>query len=420
MKRAFASAAMVVALSGSAGAQELSSKIGELIKFGTCDQALCLVTGAGTHGSHFINSAQVAGADLLTFLQSAITSSIASLPISSTSSGTTFSFVGGAPVATRTSAGPIFTERASTLGKKRVLAGINTSHIAYNKLRGNSTDSIAFNLGHQDVGNPGLGDPSFENDVIGIDINMKLSLQVTTAFATYGVTDKLDIGVAVPFVMATLKGSANGRVYSPTGSVSGFHFFGSAESPSLTATSSVDESASGIGDIAVRGKMQIAGNNSRGVAVLGDLRLPTGDSANFTGAGKTSFSVLLVASGTNGKLSHHANVGYAARGEGLTNAILATVGGDYMFNKSATVAADLLSSFQAGGTAGNLPPDIDLTSGTVAGSNIPNKKDNPIALSVGGRFLLGEFTGLANFLVPVKSGGLQAGLIWTLGIERTF
>jgi hypothetical protein len=424
MKRGFLSAAIFASLAGATSplaAQGLSAKIGELIKFGTCDQALCLVTGGGTHGSHFIESAQGAGADLLSFLTSAITTSVSSLPIGSTTSGTTFSFVGGAPVQNKTSAGPIFAERASTLGKGRILAGVNTSHIGFSKLRGISTDSIDINLGHQDVGAAGLGDPSFENDVIGIVMDMKLTLQVTTLFATYGLSDKLDVSVAIPFVMSSLDGSADGRIFSPTGSVSGFHFFGTAESPNLTATSAVDGSASGIGDIALRAKMHLAGTNSRGIAFLADVRVPTGDEQNFHGAGKLSASGILIASSTNGNFSHHANVGYASRtGEGQNNAILATLGFDYMLSKAATVAVDLLSQMQAGGTTGKLPATIPITGNPISGTNIPDKKDNPIGLSAGGRFLLGDFTVLANGLVPIKSGGLQSKFIWTLGVERTF
>jgi hypothetical protein len=41
-------------------------------------------------------------------------------------------------------------------------------------------------------------------------------------------------------------------------------------------------------------------------------------------------------------------------------------------------------------------------------------------LSVGGRFLLGNFTLIGNGLVPIVRGGLQAKFAWTLGIERTF
>src|SRR5438128_350599 len=115
-------AATTLALSiGSAQltAQGLAGSVADLIRFGSCAEALCVTTGAGAHGSHYLLSAQTAGDELLSFITGAMTASVGRLPISSTGGGTTFSFVGGAPVRSTTSAGPIFAERASTLGKGR-------------------------------------------------------------------------------------------------------------------------------------------------------------------------------------------------------------------------------------------------------------------------------------------------------------
>jgi hypothetical protein len=402
-------------------AQTLSGKIAEMIRFGNCAQSLCLVTGAGPHESHYIEAARLASEDLVSFLTNSITTSIGSLPISSTSGGTTFSFVGGAPVRSTTSAGPIFAERASTLGKGRLLAGVNTTGLAYKKLRGEDISDLTINLGHQDVGNPGLGDVEFENDIIGISLDMELTLQVTTLFATYGLTDRLDVSVALPFVMANFDGEAEGLVYNPTGSVSGVHFFGSASSPSLTASSEVDGSSSGIGDIAVRAKFHLTGSNESGTALLADVRLPTGDDEQFLGAGALSASGQFVASTTRGKFSPHLNVGYALRtGDEQTGAMVGTVGFDYMISRPATIAIDLLSSFQVGENKQTLPPTIELQNDEIEGTNIPDEKDNPIGLSVGGRFLLGSFTLVTNGLFPLKAGGMQASFAWTLGLERTF
>jgi hypothetical protein len=118
-------------------------------------------------------------------------------------------------------------------------------------------------------------------------------------------------------------------------------------------------------------------------------------------------------------------VGFAIRtGSSQSNAMLGTLGFDQMLNKKATLAVDILSEFQVGGDAGTLPANINLALATpprvVSGTNIPSQKDNPIALSAGGRFLVSGFTLMANGLVPIKTGGMQASLIWTLGLERSF
>jgi hypothetical protein len=69
------------------------------------------------HGLHFIPSAVAENASLIGFITNAISTSIGSIPIGATSSGVTFRFEGGVPVKTSTSAGPIFAERAQTLGR---------------------------------------------------------------------------------------------------------------------------------------------------------------------------------------------------------------------------------------------------------------------------------------------------------------
>ncbi len=403
----------------------LSDKVAELIKFGTCSQALCLVTGPGIHQTHFLESATLASTELSEFLTHSITSSVGRLPVSATSSGTSFSFVNGAPVQTNSSAGPIFAERAATLGQKRLLIGVNYSAISFSKLRGQSINDVAINLAHQDVGEPGLGTDATEGDVVGIDLNMKLDLQVASLSATYGVNDRLDLSIAVPFVSASFDATGAARVFNPTGTVTGLHTFGTASSPSLTAASAVSGSSSGIGDIRARAKLNLKKTTNSGLALLADIHLPTGDDTNFQGSGNASGDAVLIASTTMGNFSPHANVGFAMRsGEGQNSALLGTFGFDHRVNKQATIAVDLLSEFQAGGDSGKLPADIVLAKATpprtVQGTNIPSQKDNPIALSAGGRFLVSGYTLTANGVVPVKSGGMQAKLIWTLGVERSF
>ena len=412
--------ALTAGFAGSLQAQGLSSKVADLMRFGSCDASLCVTTGAGAHGAHYLLSAQTAGEELLAFVTGSMTASVARLPISSTGGGTTFSFVGGAPVRSTTSAGPIFAERASTLGKGRFLLGVNTTHMSFSKLRGKSTDSIAFNLGHEDVLQPGLGDSPNESDIIGVTLNLELALQATTVFASYGVSDNFDVGIAIPFIGSSLKGTGAGRVYSATGgAVTGNHSFPNADADGV-AHSAVDESAMGIGDIAVRAKFGIAGTAERGVALLGDVRFPTGAEEDFHGSGGLAGTWMLVGSMQQGNFSPHANIGLALRtGSKQTNAMLTTIGFDHMITRSATVAVDLLSEFQMGDNATELPQPIALPT-PIPATNIKDEKDNPIGLSVGGRFLLGNFTLIGNGLVPVKAGGLQSKFAWTFGIERTF
>lgn len=416
--------AVVGASAAPLGAQSMASRVGELIRFGNCDRALCLSTGPGPHGAHYINAAASASAELLDFLTSSITASVDRLPISATSGGTTFRFVGGAPVRSTTSAGPIFAERAPTLGRGRILIGVNTTGISYDKLRGIPTEEISVNLAHQDVGTPGLGDPTFEDDVVGIVLNMNLDLQVTTLLATYGLTDDVDVSVAVPVIHASLDGRGVGTVSSVSGTPSGLHFFGTPENPSFTAASAVNGSSTGLGDVAARVKVRLPKIGSGvSTAFLGDVRIPTGDADEFRGTGDFSARGLFVLSSSINSFSPHLNAGYALRtGDRQSDALLATAGFDQLVTPAVTLAVDVLSEWQVGSSEVRLPPPIIFISPnqTIAGTNIPDRRDNLVGLSAGGRFLWSGFTLVLNGLLPLTDSGLQSNFVWTAGLERSF
>src|SRR5688572_14229060 len=66
-------------------------------------------------------------------------------------------------------------------------------------------------------------------------------------------------------------------------------------------------SASGLGDVALRGKLRLYERGQGGVALGVDLRLPTGDPAAMLGAGVTRTLVSGIWSTTLGALAPHAS-----------------------------------------------------------------------------------------------------------------
>src|SRR2546422_5260554 len=140
-----------------ARAQDLRTEIRKLFTFGSCGELVCLSNLTGIHGEHFKLSADTDGTAMIGFLGSSIGLSVSNTPISSSSSGTTFKFVGGVPVKTSTSAGPIFAERAQTLGRGRWFAGLGLTQMNFERLRGVPLNAISFNYTHQDVGDSATG-----------------------------------------------------------------------------------------------------------------------------------------------------------------------------------------------------------------------------------------------------------------------
>jgi len=406
-----------------ARAQSLSDLITDLFTFGDCGQPLCLDVD-NAHGEHFIPAFTQGNQTVLGFLTLSIGRSAANLPISATSSGSTFRIVDGLPVRTSTSAGPIFAERAQTLGRGRFFFGANVSGLAFQSLNGANTEDLRFNFSHQDVGAPGLGDPLLENDMISNQIVLDVSQQVAAVFATWGILDFVDIGVAVPLLRTSISGTNSGQV-TPFGPVAVHRFGGDSANPVLATSTSVSGSASGIGDIAARLKVNLGQSETWGVALLTDVRLPTGKEEDFLGTGSTSIRALGIVSGQFGNFSPHLNTGYVARTDTLQNdAILGTLGFDALITEWATVAADMITEWQLGDNKITLPGTIHYVTPfdrTYPATSIPAKRQNLLNLSMGTKFTVrGGAVIVINAIVPINKTGLQPDIAWTAGLEYTF
>jgi hypothetical protein len=427
MRRHTAAAVIVSLLSTIAAtpvaAQTLKEQVNNLFRFGECGEALCLAVNADVHGLHYAPSATVASGALLNFFADNIGAAVSNLPISSSSGGVTYSFSGGRPVKTSTSSGPIFAERGQTIGRGQLLAGANVTSLSFATFRGLPLNQLNFNFTHQNVGSPTYGDPVFENDIISVQSDLNLNVFVTTAFMTYGLLDKLDVGVAVPLVRTSLSGTSSGTIQPFSASTP--HFFGTDANRSLTASGSTSASSIGIGDIAVRVKANVSQTDKAGIALFGDVRLPTGNADNFRGAGSLSSRLLGAYSGRYGNFSPHVNAGMLIRTDSLqNNAGVAIVGFDQLINDSWTLAVDLLSEYQIGENKVALPDPVQLTAPfnrSIIPTNIPGTKDHVVSGSLGAKFTTSSgLTTVLNALIPIKAGGLQSRVAFTAGVEFSF
>ena len=410
-------------LSTPSDAQSLRSRMADLFRFGECGEALCLQVNAAVHGLHYVPSASAASGAVLEFFTDAIANSASAIPISSSSGGVSFSFRGGAPVQTSVSSGPIFAERAQTLGRGRVLTGGNVTAVSFATFRGLPLDRIFFNFPHQNVGSPVYGDPEFENDVIQVRARIDLDLVVTTAFVNYGLFDTIDVGVAIPFVRTSLSGTSTGEVF-PFGAGTP-HLFGTAAAPSLAVTGSTDGSSVGLGDIAARVKVALVQGDSAGLSLFGDVRFPTGDEEELRGAGDWSFRALGVYSARLGGFSPHVNAGALIRGDDRrNNALLATVGFDQLLSASTTLAVDVLGEYQLGENKTEIPAPVQITAPyprTITRTNLPDSKDHTVRGALGVKYARpGGLAALINALVPIRHGSLQPRVAWTAGVEYSF
>lgn len=425
-------------------AQGLRDKITDLFIFGPGEDPLFLAgpgdpnnpLGLQAHGKHFIPSSAQGNLAVIEFITDALSSNVSNMPIGSTSGAETFRFVGGVPVRTSTSAGPIFAERPQTLGKGRILAGANRSGFRFSTLRGVDMRDINLTFTHQNVDFPGCsaafggdcskyGVPVFENDRIDFKLSVDLDVRVTSMYATYGLTDRFDVGVVIPVVQAQLRGTSFAQIQPFGGTTSNHYFSGTPENPVLTASRSSDGSATGLGDVALRLKANFAQSQKNSAAVLVDMRFPTGSEKDLLGSGAFSARGLVVLASSFGDFSPHANVGYLMReGNTQNDAVLGTVGFDQRMSESVTLAADLVSELQVGDSKLILPRPVtyDLPfRRTINPTDIPDVRDDIVNGSFGFKLVPRRNTTIVlNTLFPLNRGGLRADLIYTAGLEYNF
>jgi hypothetical protein len=422
MRRSVTTVLVLCLVASPAAGQSLRDRVSQLFTFGTCGEALCLDVNAAVHGSHY-NPSVVQGEDnMLAFLGNAITSAIGNVPFAAATSGTAYTFEGGVPTPIQISPGPIFADRAQTIGRGNLYFGAAVSGISFANLRGVPLSDLDFNFTHQNVGDEALGSPSFENDVIEVQTDMSLSLLVGTFVAAYGLADRIDIGVAVPVVRASLEGTSVAVI--DHWETSSPHNFGTESNPQAQATTSTEGSVVGVGDVGARVKIMLFENASLGISAIGDVRLPTGSEDDFLGSGTTTVRGIGVISGRFGDFTPHVNVGALfTSAEDLNNRFLITAGFDHLLSDQVTLALDLVTNMQLGDSKLTVPAPVVFTAPTVRTldlTNIPRQVDDLLDGSIGVKIAAGEFRIVGNALVPLTDGGMRPNFMWTLGIERTF
>jgi hypothetical protein len=431
-----------------ARAQTLQELVGQLFVLGP--HTVPLQVGAQAFGGSsggvveddgYGPAAVQANAAVLDFLTRWVGAAPGYFPVGSSSGGVTFRFEAGLPMPSAVAAGPIFAEQATTLGRGRAVIGARYTNTQFTTSRGQPIKDLRLNFTHENIDNDEcdaqegqdcapLGVPLSENDVLELRLTLEHNVDVASLFATYGLTDWMDFGVVLPLARTSLTAHTVSQIV-PFGAAPGgaSHFIaGTPENPILSTTQFVSGSATGIGDLAGRLKVRVAQRSRTAVALLADVRAPTGDERDFIGAADWAVRGYGVVSMQFGSFSPHLNVGYVWRGNSpagvADDAALATIGFDQAFTSWATLSADVVSELQLGGSVFQAPPPVTFTAPfvrTVRPLEVPEGRDNLVSLSLGFRFAtFSNFTGVANSLVPVTGTSPHPDFAWSLGVEYDF
>jgi len=275
------------------------------------------------HFAHFAGSAQNT---LNVTLSSAIATQLTVLPIISPSSGLTYRYdkATGAFVRTTTSFGPIYTERAETIGRGKVSFGVSYQRFHFSSIDGIDLHNIPAVFGHIPGTAGGGATAPFESDVIQTSNSVDLHMDQTMLYGTFGITDRLDVSVALPIVSVRMGASSAAKInrvsgdflaVAGVGQIANPHSF-SSDPNALTNVFSSTGNASGIGDVTFRVKANVyRGEHIRAAAAM-DVRTPTGDARQLLGSGATGLKPFIALS-TPGRISPHMNLGYQWNGSSI-------------------------------------------------------------------------------------------------------
>ncbi|MBD3258684.1 hypothetical protein GF377_09650 [candidate division GN15 bacterium] len=392
------------------------------------------LAGPGSHGSHFTVDNVESNGLIIDVLQNYIAVNAATYPLTSSAAAITYDFSTGVPIASLESAGPIYAHRFETIGKKRLSVGFNFTAYDLETIRGLNTDDITVSFLHEDVNDNGTGDLVMEQDYIDLHLRTDIDASILAFYATYGLSDRLDVGIAIPVVTVSMVLDPTAVMNSSSAVVFGspLHFWGGDGDTSFVWSPGIfEERSTGVGDIAFRAKYNFLDRGDRGLSAYFELRMPTGDEDNFLGTGNTSLRALLVGSASYGTFTPHFNLGFDLRsGDFERDEFELTLGYDFKATDKLTLVADWIGEFELGSAveelqfpeATRLIPTSDNSvpySRSVSPSNIPNaRNDNITNVGFGAKWALSEKLVISgSVLFPTNDNGLRGNFVPTFGLD---
>ena len=202
---------------------------------------------------------------------------LATLPVGSSSGGFTYTFnpTIGSFSRSSESFGPLYMERALTIGKDRGSLGMGYQRSTYETFERKELrqPEIKFYIEHTDccggtAGGAAVGDgsrlnPAFEGDIIEAALTLNLSADTMVFYGTYGITDRFDSGVAVPLVRVDMSAAVRAHIERlATAANPDVHLFDGDNPDERTFWSS--GTATGLGDIVIRSKYNFCSRGRRG------------------------------------------------------------------------------------------------------------------------------------------------------------
>ena len=391
--------------------------------------SLASLAGGVSHSAHFNSGFESEFSQFGT----ALTGQIVSLPLPAPASGFTYQFDPGLGVFTRSTSsfGPILAERADTIGARRVSIGFAYQRLAFDSIENIDLQSVPAVFTHDNAELRGG-----REDVITTVNSIDSKVSRSAAFITYGVTNDLDVSIAVPYITTDIVVTSDATVRRIGTTTPEIHFFRAVDdSIGDRRIYTAFGHASGIGDITIRMKQAIKKSPKNGIALGIDLRLPTGDENNLLGTGAPAVQPFAAWSATYGTFAPHINLGYQWNGSStlagdieagvsadLPDVAVYALGAVVAIHPRVTLALDVLGRYIIDSPRVRLEdfvaldghsvyPNIAFDTGSI------NELSSAVGLkiNVAGRLLLNT-----NLLMRLNSEGLRDKISPLVGVEYAF
>jgi hypothetical protein len=317
--------------------------------------------------------------------------------------------------------GPVLTERGDTMGRGRLFVSFTYQHFAFSSLDGIGLEEIPIVFSVCSI--TGQCAP------IGTTDKLHLTVNQYAFFATYGITRRIDVSVALP--LNNVSESAAGVSCNPC---NGPYDFSNPLAPIqyVFQPASASDSKTGLGDVVIRAKVQLLSGEKYKLAVGSDFRIPSGDEMNFLGSGATGVRPFAAFS-RGGTLSWHANTAFQWNGDSLLGSPIAGAKGklandffysgglDWAVAPKVTIALDYLGDYV-----------IDqfrlkrITTTTSPGTQVPDVAAvtgsfNTAKGSVGAKYnLVKNLLITGNVLFRFDHNGLRNNPVPLAGVSYTF
>jgi hypothetical protein len=380
-----------------------------------------------THSGHFNSGFQ----SEFTQFNVAMAAQLTALPLPSPASGFTYTFDNSTGTFKRStqSFGPILGDRAETIGRGKFSLGFNYQQFVFRSIDGVDLARVPAVFTHDDFE---LG--GGRADVVTTNNTIEAGVAQFTAFLTFGITNRLDVSLAVPVVRTRLSVVSDATIRRiGTSENPRIHFFRDPLDPMKYGSDRqyfAEGTASGMGDIIARVKGTAWKRGPHGLALGVDVRIPSGDEKDLLGSGTAGVKPFAAVSFVAGRFSPHVNAAYQWNGNSelagdvrtgekadMPDQLLYVAGADVGINETLTLAVDLL-----GQVVRNSPRLFtrNVTRGSASFPDIGFRIDtfNQLSGAVGIKLNVGRRI-LANFNLRFRldDSGLRDRVTPLVGIE---